>query len=465
MNKRDQRIGNSPKLERTLRLEPLESRALMAADFFGAAEFGPSQSGDRLLVERGHADRFAEVAKQELRMRASDGLQREAATTLEHASIDRHNVLVFRPLPEARHDISSPAVGTPAWDQFTSIRVKEFDGIDRPDTIKWISLDRNTPDRLSVDRIVREVNPLTDHVLVFSKVELISVRPIQAPDIVIAIANVPQRESDGRAPVGRGDNRPEGVITESNSNENADVDAVADDDLLDRVISTIAKDRTRNQSTVSAVTTTSTAGQSFAMNLSSHVQDAVSTSLLVSPLSNQGGMIEIDSLESSDTPSDLPDESDAEPWQIERSTLEEIAETAHDELESEPSEPSTDLAVDESGNGGLIAIAHADLPASVILPNYQPIEIQLDPSMGHFRSFQLAAVPEHDRESSDPADLLTRLQNGFDQENVTESTVYPPNISSVAYAGMIFVGGIVLTVELRGRKTDLIDEPEETGLS
>ncbi|MCM2369959.1 hypothetical protein [Aporhodopirellula aestuarii] len=386
-------------------------------------DFGSSDIRGRLVVE------FSESR--------SDVVPR-----LRVGVLSRSDRPISKPASFTRGDLSRDRADKPAWEKVATIRLSEIKGIDGRE-----SKDRNVLDGVTQDRAPIEGDPFDP-----LTANHIPIRLVSLSDLGLTLPGLTQRGSDGRNPIGGGAQW-EAVLATTSLSSWDTASSTSADDLLERAISTIARDHAQ-ASVTSAASIPSQSGRAFSMSLQAGNQERSDAASLLSPPLNEGGMIEIESLRGADAPIVTPAESEDEEWRIERSTIERLTETAQADVDADIAEASSNSIIDESGNGGLIAISLGALPRSATASHGQPIDVQLDPSIGHFRSFQLAASPGHDRESLTPVDFLAMARSGLEAESEGVGTVQPVGLSSVAYAGVVFVSGVVLTVELRGRKSD-----------
>ncbi|MFG0286562.1 MAG: hypothetical protein ACF8CQ_00210 [Rhodopirellula sp. JB044] len=483
MKKQKQRYRKPSNRERTLRLEPLESRALLSADFAALADLSPTARAERFEGIRASADRPMDVSVPE-RMHiaaAEHGVVFQAADDIvgdvgERARDKFTNGVFHTPWVVRPEQVTDSAIERPLMAVPKGVAIDAWD-VARYDRLNNVSVDKKDFSREVYDQWVheraqifqRESSERYQDVEHDIKIEVIPIRTEQPPAIWFVVVNNPQRDADQRDPGVRDAVRAD-VFDGGRGAEYGDaLEFAMDEGELNGVISTIANDEGRASSgTVPVVDFPSDYGPAFKVGLSvlDDVQDAKDK--LDFALDGECGLIEIDSSGQANRSSEKSADDDA--WKIESETIDRISANAHAEQSVTPSAGSTDrtsenaagqFALDAARDGGLIAIGHVVLPRAMQLPLQESVEVQLDPRMGHFRSFQLAAVPGHDVRAVYRDRALTMgVEVPMVGEN-DETASGSVSLSPVAYAGMLFVSGVVLTVELRGRKSATTEESQE----
>ncbi|WP_144059700.1 hypothetical protein [Rhodopirellula sallentina] len=488
MKKQTQRYRKTSNRERTLRLEQLESRALLSADFAALADVSPSASAERFDGLRVSADRPMDVSAPERMPNAAadhDAMlqvaDKIAGAVGERARERDNNGGLLTPWIVRPEQVTGPAIERPLMAVSKEVAIDAWE-VTRHEHLNNGNVDKEDFARDFYDRLVHErtqifqrEKPERDQDVERDiKIELIPIRTEQPPAIWVVVVNDPQRDAGQRDPGVRDVVRADVLNSGRGGEYGDDLDVTMDESDLDGVISTIANDEGRTSGTVSVVDFPSDYSPAFKVGLSV-LDDAQDTKdQLDFALEGEGGLIEIDSSEHANRSSEKSADDEDDAWKIESETIDRISANARAEHSAVPSDGSTDrasenaadrLALDASGDGGLIAIGHVVLPRALQLPLGEAVEVQLDPSMGHFRSFQLAAVPGHDVRAVHRDRALTM---GVEMRTVGEdgdTAVGPVSLAPVAYAGMLFVSGVVLTVELRGRKSATTEDSEEPQLS
>ncbi|QDV45092.1 hypothetical protein Enr13x_49650 [Stieleria neptunia] len=173
-----------------------------------------------------------------------------------------------------------------------------------------------------------------------------------------------------------------------------------------------------------------------------------------------GGMVELDTLEQLDrSPATVDTDQHASepPWQIRQRTIDNIVENSESKSQADASGRASIIAIERSREGGLIAMNAVPLPAVTATGLVDRGDIRLDPSIGRFRSFQIAAAPGHGIHRRDTSETLVSLATSVENAvEVPESDAAAADFalldSPVAYAGVAFVSAMILMVESRCQK-------------
>ncbi len=174
-----------------------------------------------------------------------------------------------------------------------------------------------------------------------------------------------------------------------------------------------------------------------------------------------GGMVELNTLEQlggTSKRSGTKHQASESQWQIYQQTIDKIVEKSASHSQGDSRSKDSVVAIERSREGGLVAIDATPLPVMFTKGLSDRSDIQLDPNLGRFRSFQIAAAPGHDLPQNTSGETLVSFNTpvSYPEQESSVGDETAPNFalldSPVAYASVALVGAMVVMVEARGRK-------------
>lgn len=177
---------------------------------------------------------------------------------------------------------------------------------------------------------------------------------------------------------------------------------------LDQSVSTVAVESTPSSSTLIP----SSGAFSTTYRYDSTRDDKGVSAASSSP--SDGGMIELRTLKHLDGSAKGNDAAKHVPesrWQIRQETIDGIVESSESEMQVDSTSNDSIIVTHHPRDGGMIAIASTPLPVTMAKAFDVHCDIELDRSIGRFRSFQIAAAPGHDvREAQTSGETLVSLR-------------------------------------------------------
>jgi len=451
-SKSKRRYSLSP--NRNLRLERLEMRTLMAAGLFGenslvrplerletnqdvrplAAEVRAGQ--DHVLAQPGVGNRAhsaeppAAIATLNGRFQPdllfSQNLQSQARSSIDAlADVSPASVLVHKSLSqtEVSARVARETLEKSSWSLITH---ENKGSVDRPDFGQRLS-EAVPLNRITIRELEHRLSPVS-LVANIAELDVRAVRREVRPSDAVNVSAAPAASAPSTFTAGT---------------------------LLERGVDIVALNRAYTESFVRMTSAPENLGRLMPISAYSYQHQSHDVLPLGQSLSD-GGMVDLRVLPRSDRAVQAANAPESKPWTIDAESVERAARTATETMSPQPSPPNDGVFADSS-DGGMIQIAAVNLPKSIPSTDAQRIEIQLDPSIGHFRSFQLAASPGHDR---DPGELRMTLAWAWRDQVISEPDVHIRDEAEVestplpplAYTGVVIVSGMMLTTEMLNRK-------------